>query len=59
MDIIKAIFGVLSFGLATLSMVGLAMASQNPLGLYGSPEFWAPFVGIFLAATYVLLRRKT
>jgi hypothetical protein len=35
------------------------MASENPLGLYGSPEFWAPFVGIFLAATYVLLRRKT
>ena len=53
------IFAVICFGLPFLSGVGLFMSIYNPNPFYGNPLFWAPFTGVFLMTTYLLLRRKT
>jgi hypothetical protein len=51
------LMGVISFGLAVLFGVGLFLAIYAQSGVHGDPLFWAPFVGVFLIATYRLLRR--
>ena len=59
MQLVKMIFAAICFGFAFLSGVGLFMSIYNPNPFYGNPLFWAPFTGVFLMTTYLLLRRKT
>jgi hypothetical protein len=48
---------VISFGFAVLYGAGLFMAIYEPSASHGEPLFWAPFTGLFLISTFLLLRR--
>jgi uracil-DNA glycosylase len=54
---IKILLAVISFGFAVLYGVGLFMAIYEPSARNGEPSFWAPFTGLFLISTFLLLRR--
>jgi hypothetical protein len=57
MNIIKPVLAVICFGAAFFCGTGLIMAALSPLGIWGDPILWAPFTGMFLLSTYLLLRR--
>jgi hypothetical protein len=54
---IKILLAVISFGFFVLYGAGLFMAIYEPSARNGEPLFWAPFTGMFLVATFLLLRR--
>jgi hypothetical protein len=54
---IKILLAVISFGFAVLYGAGLFMAIYEPSARNGEPLFWAPFTGLFLISTFLLLRR--
>jgi hypothetical protein len=55
---IKILLAVISFGFFVLYGNGLFMAIYEPSDpFHGEPLFWAPFTGLFLISTCLLLRR--
>jgi hypothetical protein len=54
---IKIPLAVISFGFFVLYGAGLFMAVYEPSERNGEPLFWAPFTGLFLISTFLLLRR--
>jgi hypothetical protein len=54
---IKILLAVISFGFFVLYGAGLFMAIYEPSARNGEPSFWAPFTGLFLISTFLLLRR--
>jgi hypothetical protein len=54
---IKILLAVISFGFFVSYGNGLFMAIYEPSDpFHGEPLFWAPFTGLFLISTYLLLR---
>jgi hypothetical protein len=54
---IRILLAVISFGFFVLYGNGLFMAIYEPSTRNGEPLFWASFTGLFLIATFLLLRR--